>query len=128
MAGCASCGKNAKRVNAVSAQGTNLKQAIPEGDRVLVKYIGGKYWHKITSPNGAIFPLGFTNYGYGKFGDELIIHKGDLVPKDGSYSKFEKINIVEEPEPDIVPLQNDEPDTVPLQTEEPVSAFSKLKK
>lgn len=122
---CGGCGKNTKIINTTAASTSTVTSSIPEGDRVKVKYLGGNYRHKILSPNGAIFPYGIYNYGYGQYGIELIIHKGDLVPEDGSPSKFEKL-AVEEPEVEAQTVSSeteDEPETV----KETETAFKKLK-
>lgn len=100
---CNSCGGKKIGVKTPVTK-TQIVNAIPEIDRVKVKYLGGAYFHKIISPNSALFPYGFYNYGYGKYGDELIIHKGDLPVRQGNRVLFEAINepielftIVDEP-------------------------------
>ena len=85
---CSSC-KERSAVRAASANRTGLTQAIPEEDQVEVTYLGGQYFHKIISPNGALFPYGYSNYGYGQGGDILIIHRGDLLVKPGGRKLFE---------------------------------------
>lgn len=103
MAGCNSCGGGKKIGVKSPVTKTQIINAIPENDRVKVKYLGGAYFHKIISPNAALFPYGFYNYGYGKYGDELIIHKNDLSVRQDARILFEPINepieqsIVDEP-------------------------------
>lgn len=94
---CSACKE--RKVRQTGDNRTRLVEAIPEGDRMEVRYLGGSYSHKIISPNGAIWPFGFSNYGYGQYGDHLVIHKDDFTVKQGGRTLFEEVTIDETPVP-----------------------------
>lgn len=97
---CSSCGGNSSNkrsvVNTTTTNRTALIDLIPQEDQLKVVYIGGSYTHKIVSPNGAIYPLGYTNYGMGRGGDVLIIHKDDFPVLPSTYRKY--FELYEQPE------------------------------
>lgn len=77
--GCG-CGKKTQTHAVSSVQITTaevMSQTLNGEDFILVEYLGPSYEHLIPSPTGIIAKFGLRNYGIGKRGAQVKVHKDD---------------------------------------------------
>lgn len=85
---CRSCGQKRSNVVIMNAVEKAPQELYDTGDFLVVKFNGPNSVHYIGSPTGVITKYNLQNYGRGKRGQFLLVHRDDIVAKPSLFVKL----------------------------------------